>query len=364
MNTIMNVLEKLINESRHDDAIFLFEYTFYTKKLNSSFEFSQSFLKEGLKKLDHIINLKNQKKYDNKYFTCISFSYSIIKNSNFFIECIAKLRRSLVYFLTNILIDNLTEENIILTDQFKYIKYFEVELAFYCSNYKNLYCLYPNITIFLSKSKIFFNSDNELMNESIIDDYYNDIEKLQSSFSTTIDEEVIVFDHKEPSPVNQELLLKNILAAEEVIENKSESFEPIISKPRNKVKVKKLNKYKFQNVKRENIDKKLLSSFRKALFYRKKELNPLGKISTDFADCKFSTPFNYEGYSFKSVNYYYLSWLFSYEEIVILYNEYINAYFDEFVKMITKAFEFDEGDLKVLHLYLRDFSDIYGTTKY
>ena len=62
---------------------------------------------------------------------------------------------------------------------FKYIKYFEVELAFYCSNYKNLYCLYPNITIFLSKSKIFFNSDNELMNESIIDDYYNDIEKLK-----------------------------------------------------------------------------------------------------------------------------------------------------------------------------------------
>ena len=141
-------------------------------------------------------------------------------------------------------------------------------------------------------------------------------------------------------------------------DDKSKSdFEPYYKRAR--VIVKSLVEFKFIKIKRENIDKRVISFFRKCIFHRK--LNPSGEMSKLFGSFKLTPPFYYKDLYFKSVNASYLNWLFRHEDIRCLYYEFIDTFFEDVILKLNNAFVICEKDENTMISYLKSLPEVYSS---
>ena len=135
---------------------------------------------------------------------------------------------------------------------------------------------------------------------------------------------------------------------------------------------KKIKEYKFKNLKRENVDKKILRKFKKYLKKKMREKTE-NEVKTfiskndfwpDYISMNLMPPFSYdkENISFKSFNSKYLVWFFEHKFSQELFNIFINKNYDDILNLIKEAYNLTEEteDYNLLKIYINSMPMIYG----
>lgn len=125
----------------------------------------------------------------------------------------------------------------------------------------------------------------------------------------------------------------------------------------------------FKFLKRENVDKKTLTKFKifLRLNYKSKNIN-LPDIINDYCLNKITPPFcklDYNNYkkkiAFKSLNTSYLIWLFSYNEIYNLYEEFVECELINTVEFIINSFKINDlKEVELLTYYIKLIGKFYS----
>ena len=135
---------------------------------------------------------------------------------------------------------------------------------------------------------------------------------------------------------------------------------------------KKIKEFKFRQLKRENVDKKILRKFKKYLKTKSKEKKDneiKNYINNNEFWPKYLTqnlmpPFVYEKekISFKSFNTQYLCWFFEHKFSLELYNIFIKDNYVSLLDLIKKAYNLSEksDDYPLLKNYINTMPLIYG----
>ena len=139
---------------------------------------------------------------------------------------------------------------------------------------------------------------------------------------------------------------------------------------------KKIKEFKFKQLKRENVDKKILRKFKKFLKHKLKNKNGKeddnevknyinnNKFWFDYIKMNLMPPFLYdkEKISFKSFNTQYLCWFFEHKFSLELFNIFIKNNYDDLLELIVNAYNLNEqsDDFVLLKTYLNTMPLIYG----
>ena len=165
------------------------------------------------------------------------------------------------------------------------------------------------------------------------------------------------------------------------IGNKRNSKISINSKSSNKsyksdLRKKKIKEFKFKQLKRENVDKKILRKFKKFLKHILKNKNEKendnevknyisnNEFWFDYIKMNLMPPFCYdkEKISFKSFNTQYLCWFFEHKFSLELFNIFIKNNYDDLLELIVNAYNLNEqsDDFVLLKTYINTMPLIYG----
>ena len=135
---------------------------------------------------------------------------------------------------------------------------------------------------------------------------------------------------------------------------------------------KKIKEYKFRQLKRENVDKKILRKFKKFLKIKSKEKGnneiksfiKSNEFWPEYIKLNLMPPFNYdkENISFKSFNTQYLCWFFEHKFSLELFNIFVRDNYDSLLTMIKEAYTLSENsdDYSLLKNYINTMPLIYG----
>ena len=137
---------------------------------------------------------------------------------------------------------------------------------------------------------------------------------------------------------------------------------------------KKIKEYKFKQLKRENVDKKILRKFKKYLKAKSKEKedNEIknyiknNDFWSEYIKQNLMPPFKYEKekekVSFKSFNTQYLCWFFEHKYSLELYNFFIKEKYDNLIHEIKEANNLKENcdDFSLIKNYINTMPLIYG----
>lgn len=157
---------------------------------------------------------------------------------------------------------------------------------------------------------------------------------------------------------------RGVLNSSKLNNNKSFSIEDS--------RKKKIKEFHFREIKRENIDKKIIRKFKKYLKSENTKLNNLELIHyvnnsefwSDFINSNLMPPFNYakENKGFKSFNTQYLKWFFEHKFSLELYNLFIKDSYNSLLILLKKSNYLNEGneDYSLLKIYLKSLPLIYG----
>jgi hypothetical protein len=138
------------------------------------------------------------------------------------------------------------------------------------------------------------------------------------------------------------------------------------------IKILKIEKFIFTFTKRENVDKKLLRSWRKNLRNNKNKVQILTGENktfwTNYMDCNLFPPFKYyennENYEFKSFNSAYIIWCFTHEKSLEFYEYFIKEDYRKIISYYIGNFNIKENELRLLKEYLKNFGKIYYESLY
>jgi len=135
---------------------------------------------------------------------------------------------------------------------------------------------------------------------------------------------------------------------------------------------KKIKEYKFKQLKRENVDKKILRKFRKYLKTKSKDKkdNEIknyiknNEFWSEYIKENLMPPFKYEKekVSFKSFNTQYLCWFFEHKYSLELFNFFIKENYDNLIHEIKEANNLKENceDFSLIKSYINTMPLIYG----
>ncbi len=135
---------------------------------------------------------------------------------------------------------------------------------------------------------------------------------------------------------------------------------------------KKIKEFKFKQLKRENIDKKILRKFKKFLKTKLKEKKDNevknyinnNEFWLEYIKMNLMPPFNYnkENISFKSFNTQYLCWFFEHKFSLELFNIFIKINYDDLLQLVKNTYNLDEetDDYLLLKTYINTMPLIYG----
>ena len=140
------------------------------------------------------------------------------------------------------------------------------------------------------------------------------------------------------------------------------------------IRKKKIKEYKFKQLKRENIDKKILRKFKKYLKAKSKdkkdnEIKNYIKNNdfwSEYIKQNLMPPFKYEKekekVSFKSFNTQYLCWFFEHKYSLELFNFFIKENYDNLIHEIKEANNLKENcdDFSLIKNYINTMPLIYG----
>lgn len=131
-------------------------------------------------------------------------------------------------------------------------------------------------------------------------------------------------------------------------------------------KLSVLKKFNFKQVKRENIDKKVIRKFKKFLEEKFQDLSQLSDQSLTFSlslikNKVFPPLITDTGLSFKSFNTSYMIWFFSHKDAFIFYNEFIDINIIKCVELIVTTFNVtDKSEIVLIRNYLLSLGKIYS----
>lgn len=143
----------------------------------------------------------------------------------------------------------------------------------------------------------------------------------------------------------------------------------------NESRKKKIKEFHFREIKRENVDKKIIRKFKKFLKGENHNVkNPElihylnnSEFWSDFINKKLMPPFHYEKEkkTFKSFNTLYLQWFFEHKFAKELYDIFLNYRFSSLILMLKDCYFLSEGneDLTLLKVYVKTLPEIYGENK-
>jgi hypothetical protein len=135
---------------------------------------------------------------------------------------------------------------------------------------------------------------------------------------------------------------------------------------------KKIKEYKFKQLKRENVDKKILRKFKKYLKAKSKDKkdNEIknyiknNEFWSEYIKQNLMPPFNYEKekVTFKSFNTQYLCWFFEHKYSLELFNFFIKENYDNLIHEIKEANNLKENcdDFSLIKNYVNTMPLIYG----
>jgi hypothetical protein len=135
---------------------------------------------------------------------------------------------------------------------------------------------------------------------------------------------------------------------------------------------KKIKEYKFRQLKRENVDKKILRKFKKFLKNKSKEKEnneiksfiKSNEFWSEYIKLNLMPPFNYdkENITFKSFNTQYLCWFFEHKFSLELFNIFVRDNYENLLTMIKEAYTLseDSDDYSLLKNYINTMPLIYG----
>ena len=130
--------------------------------------------------------------------------------------------------------------------------------------------------------------------------------------------------------------------------------------------INNLKKFNFINVKRENLDKKILRFFRKFtqeklnIKLTKKKYPPKDFLNDFIKKSLFPPCCTYDNIKFKSFSMSYMEWFFSHEIATVYYEEFITLNSSEVCNYLTKLFKLDDSDKDLLVKYLNSLANIYS----
>ena len=135
---------------------------------------------------------------------------------------------------------------------------------------------------------------------------------------------------------------------------------------------KKIKEFKFRQLKRENVDKKILRKFKKFLKNKSKEKEnneiksfiKSNEFWSEYIKLNLMPPFNYdkENITFKSFNTQYLCWFFEHKFSLELFNIFVRDNYEILLNMIKEAYTLNENtdDYSLLKNYINTMPLIYG----
>lgn len=367
---------------------------------------------EGLKTQFTILNIYNQRKID--IIECLIQFPEVLKSRFYnlhkqeqFVQSIGKiinyeLLGADAFFMNatqdhNMTYDKIYEENIILRDM-------EDELIFYQACFNKMKEITDDFDEFMFNTKLTFDSKSVLSNNILIDEFIKNIKASNKKVFET-QEALPCSALKDNTPerkrdskqskqsaalfgVNKnEINLKtnntNFFAASKILQPKNEftfNKEKVIaeddkensesyshqknkSQKQKNIKLNALKNISFKFLKRENIDKKTLRKFKRYLSLRIKQIDPnyLTKFVLDFCGNLLFPPFSFGDQTFKSFNTSYLIWLFSHQEMVGFYEEYIDLNLSKMVDFLASTFKVtDPNEIGLLSGYLKSMAQIYS----
>ena len=184
-----------------------------------------------------------------------------------------------------------------------------------------------------------------------IDDYLTTICEIPLDKQQTTDNSELNNSNKENFP--QASSISKVITPCKPIEYKIFKFSTFHSKER------RLKQYRFRYFKRENIDKRLISSLKS---YISKNSNRFKSTFIDeFRMNVYSTPCVVDNeLKFNSMNYKYIKWLYSHKEIRDVLQEFVNDELDQFVKSMASNYGVSyKDDLRCLRAYIIDYTCLY-----
>ena len=137
-------------------------------------------------------------------------------------------------------------------------------------------------------------------------------------------------------------------------------------------KKKIIKEFKFKQLKRENVDKKILRKFKKFLKHKLKDKTDNevknyiknNEFWPEYIKNNLMPPFSYEkeNISFKSFNTQYLCWFFEHKFALELFNIFIKNNYDDLLQLIENTYNLSEkaDDFILLKTYLNTMPLIYG----
>ena len=246
-----------------------------------------------------------------------------------------------------------------------------------------------NTNQFLSNNKslkddvnhVIFENKNELINYNFNSDLNNNLKNNNLN--------LINFINDENNKNNKNII--NLNSEENNKNNNTESFSlnsnSIGTKRNSKITInsrgsvksyksdlrkKKIKEYKFRQLKRENVDKKILRKFKKFLKIKSKEKEDneiksfikSNEFWPEYIKLNLMPPFNYdkENISFKSFNTQYLCWFFEHKFSLELFNIFVRDNYQNLLTMIKEAYTLSENsdDYSLLKNYINTMPLIYG----
>lgn len=136
-------------------------------------------------------------------------------------------------------------------------------------------------------------------------------------------------------------------------------------KEKKNIKLNTIKPFVFKQLKKENIDKKILRKFRKYVCLRLKQIDHkfISKFAVDFSSSIMFPPFTYNNQTFKSFNSSYLLWLFSNSELAEFFEEYIDLSLGKLIEFLVNTFKVEDKDeIENLEKYLKVMVHIYSNS--
>ena len=307
---------------------------------------------------------KDKDVFVKKIDTLIEYEKEIVKNSKetTFIKTHSfdsNLDKNLDIF------HKILEENYINLEEqksFDYSDFFPLELDknkdYFCFDNKSLNDDVNNV-IFENKNYLinynFYNDkiNNKFKNNNFLNNKNkNNYNKIKTSFNVCFNDS----------------FSNNISTKDNKSNGSNESYKNTIIDLRKK----KIKQFKFQILKRENVDKKILRKFKKFLKAKLKDkmesdvknyIN-INQFWPDYIKMNLMPPFYYdkEKIKFKSFNTKYLCWLFEHKYALELFNIFIKINHHDILKLIENAYNISKNsnDYILLKTYINAMPSIYG----
>ena len=299
------------------------------------------------------------------YLNTIIYFLPYIQNSMTFELIKNKVFKSLISLLSTITsIDN--NDYLRQNEDYNYLMYLHEELVYYIISFNKFKSFISCFDNFMESSKLNYDYKNQMSNHLLMSDFVkqwifdlsigNETEETSSNCCNQTSTNDIMKSEEtnnKITQINNTQFISSLTEKQEILFSNQKSSNDTESKEIKKLKVKQIKNFKFEILKRKNIDKVTITYFRKYLNTSK--IN----IENDTLN-GYTQPINNKALYFKSINPAYLFWFFYNQKIKSLFEDFIYNYFNQVIGKITMRSNPKNEEITLLKQYLLSMPKIYS----